>query len=213
MVFAWSKPRSLFHVATPVQMMANPMKRVLLTCIVALAFGVSDTYAQLPGPKVYVGAGASMPNTPTGFSDAYKTGLNAVVGLGLPLFPFTEGVVAARYDRFALDGDVSGVSVDDAFSVLSGSFNLKINPPLPKLSPYAIGGLGVYRTTTGALTVSGGDVELEGETNLGANLGVGLAFDLVPLVDLFVEPQYVVIFTEGENTTYYPVRAGLAIGL
>lgn len=198
------------------------MKRVLLTCLVALAFGVSDAYAQLPGPKVYVGAGASMPNAPAAFSDSYNTGLNAVVGLGLPLFPFTEGVLAVRYDRFGLDGEEGGsffgdpsVSVDGGtMSVLSGSFNLKVSPPMPKLSPYAIGGVGLYRSTTGDVTYAGGGaVEVEGETDFGVNLGVGLMFDLVPLVSLFVEPQYVIVFTEDESTTYYPIRAGLAVGM
>lgn len=193
------------------------MKRLLLICTVALAFSVGDAYAQLPPtPKVYVGGGASMPNAPEAFSESYNMGPNLTAGIGLPLFPFTEGVVVARYDRFGLDDDFAGgVSIDDGtLSVFSGSFNLKVSPPMLAISPYAIGGVGVYRTTTGEVTLSDdGSVGLDGETNLGANLGVGLTFDLVPLLGLFVEPQYVVIFNEGENTTYYPLRAGLAIGL
>lgn len=193
------------------------MKRLFLICTVALAFSVGDAYAQLPPtPKVYIGGGASMPDTPASFSDSYNTGLNLTVGVGLPLFPFTEGVIAARYDRFGLDeAFTGGVSIDDGtLSVFSGSFNLKISPPMLAISPYAIGGVGVYRTTTGEVSLSDdGSVGLDGETNLGANIGVGLTFDLVPLVGLFIEPQYVVIFTEGESTTYYPIRAGLAIGL
>lgn len=190
-----------------------------------MAIGVGEAYAQLPGPKVYVGGGASMPNAPASFSDTYKTSMNAVAGLGLPLFPFTEGVLAVRYDRFALDAEAytdmlgAGFSVDGGtLSVLSGSVNLKVNPPVPgPLSPYAIGGVGVYRSTTGELTVSGGGGSvtpgIEGETDLGVNLGVGLSFNVVPLIDLFIEPQYVIILSDGDNMTYYPVRVGLALGV
>ena len=196
------------------------MKRLFLICTAALFFGVGNAYAQLPPtPKVYIGGGASMPNAPASFSDSYRTGPNVTVGIGLPLFPFTEGVLAARYDRFGLDGAYTGFSVDGGtLSVLSGSLNLKINPPLPApISPYAIGGVGVYRSTVGEVTVSGTggslSLGLEGDTNLGANLGVGLTFDLMPLVDLYIEPQYVIVFSEGEDMKYYPIRAGLAIGL
>lgn len=163
-----------------------------------------------------------MPNAPDAFNESYKTGPNLTAGIGLPLFPFTEGIAAVRYDRFALDGEayseelgMPNISVDGGtLSVFSGSFNVKISPPMLAVSPYFIGGLGVYRMTAGDLTVSGaGTLEFESETNLGANFGVGLTFDLVPLIGLFVEPQYVIIFEEGDDTTYYPIRAGLVIGL
>jgi opacity protein-like surface antigen len=185
------------------------MKRTVLFLGALLAFFVaSPATAQ----TLYVHGGADFPSS-SEFNDAYKTGFNVGIGGGLALTENIEGVLMGRYDRFGLDlpGDFDG----GAFSTLSATANLKLNGPMMsrRITPYAFGGGGIFRSAVGDLESNGVTAESDSEVDFGLQFGAGLSVGMTPRTSLLVEPNYVVILNEGENTQYFPVRLGVSLGL
>ena len=84
-------------------------------------------------------------------------------------------------------------------------------------TPYAGAGLGLYRTSVDDQEVDTpfGDVTVEGgsSTDVGLNLLFGAEFAVNRSFVPFVEAQYSPVFTEGETTNLFNVKAGLLFGL
>jgi hypothetical protein len=172
------------------------MKRLtILGFLAALMFAVVPAMGQ----TVYVHGGAGFPSS-DGLSDAYKAGFNAGIGVGIPIVSQLEGVVRGNLDRF--ENDIGGVG---NFAAWSATGNLKLNGPMMtrRAMPYAIAGGGLFRL----------GVENAYETEFGLQFGAGLNIRTSPRASLLVEPNYVLVFTEGEDTQYFPVRVGAAINL
>lgn len=78
---------------------------------------------------------------------------------------------------------------------------------------YFVAGLGFYRLSVSDLDIRQGSdvgtVTVEAENALGLNGGVGVDIAVGDNVNMFVEGQYVVGFTEGDSTGHIPVRVGL----
>lgn len=171
-------------------------------------FAASPAAAQ----QLYVHGGVGFPSS-SSFSESYKTGFNAGIGVGIPVANQLEGVLMGRYDRFGLD---LGDSFDGgAFSTLSATANLKLNGPMMsrRAMPYAFGGGGIFRSAIGDLESDGQTAESDSEVDFGLQFGAGLSIALAPRTSLLVEPNYVIILNEGENTQYFPVRLGVSRGL
>lgn len=177
----------------------HDMKRtlLLLSSLVALFFVASPTMAQV----LYVHGGADFP-TSSNFNDAYKTGFNAGIGVGINLNRYVEGVVRGSYDNFG--NDFSGI---DNFQSYSATGNLKLNAPMSRARamPYALAGAGIFRL----------GVEDAFESEFGIQFGAGLEFRTSSRLNLTVEPNYIVVFDDvaGENTQYFPIRVGGAFAL
>lgn len=173
------------------------MKRLLLFLGVLTAFVFTAVPAT--AQTLYVHGGAGFPSS-SAFNDFYKAGFNAGIGVGLPITSQLEGVVRGSYDRF--ENDLGGIG---AFSSYSGTLNLKLNGPTMnnRVQPYALGGGGIFRL----------GVEESFETELGAQFGAGLSVRTSPRINLMIEPNYVLVFNEGENTQYFPVRLAAALTL
>ncbi len=172
------------------------MKRLtILGFLAALVFAAAPAMAQ----TAYVHGGAGFPSS-SGLNDAYKTGFNVGVGIGIPITSQLEGVVRGNLDRF--NNDFAGI---DDFASWSATGNLKLNGPMmtSRAMPYAIAGGGLFRL----------GVENAYETDLGLQFGAGLNIRTSPRTSLMVEPNYVLVFTEVENTHYLPIRVGAAIDL
>lgn len=171
------------------------MKRQLLFLSALTAFLLAA--APATAQTLYVHGGAGFPSS-SAFNDFYKPGFNAGIGVGLPITSRVEGVVRGSYDRFSNDLGGSG-----AFSSYSGTLNLKLNGAMMnnRVQPYALGGGGIFRL----------GIEENFETELGVQFGAGLGVRTSPRINLMIEPNYVLVFNEGENTQYFPVR--LAAGL
>lgn len=167
---------------------------LFLGLLAACAFAASPAMAQ----TVYLHGGAGFPSSST-FNDAYKAGFNAGIGVGLPITSQLEGVVRGSYDRFS--SDFSGL---DDFSSYSATANLKLNAPTmnARFMPYALGGVGLFRL----------GVEDNFETEFGLQLGAGVGFQTSSRLALLIEPNYVLVFNEGDNTQYFPIRLGAAFG-
>ena len=173
------------------------MKRILfvLGTLAALSFAALPATAQ----QLYLHGGAGFPSS-SSFNDSYKTGFNVGVGIGMPIVSQLEGVVRANLDRF--ENDLPGV---DNFASYSATGNLKLNAPLRdgRVTPYALSGAGIFRL----------GFEDNYETEFGLQFGAGLSIRTSPRANLMVEPNYVLVLNEGENTQYFPVRVGAAIRL
>jgi hypothetical protein len=59
-------------------------------------------------------------------------------------------------------------------------------------------------------TAGSGKVETDSETEFGLNFGAGAEFRLAALT-IYLEVKYVMIFTEGSNTTHIPVMIGITL--
>lgn len=173
------------------------MKRILffLGTLAALTVAVMPVTAQ----TLYVHGGADFPSS-SAFNDAYNTGYNAGMGIGIPISSRFEGLLRGTYDRFSTD-----FSELNDFTSYSASANLKVNMPMRgmRVQPYAIGGGGIFRL----------GVEDAFETEFGVQLGAGIGIRTSPRINLMIEPNYVLVLNEGENTQYVPVRAGAAFKL
>jgi opacity protein-like surface antigen len=173
------------------------MKRTLAVLSLLAAFGLAA------GPSLaqtaYVHGGAGFPSS-SNLNDSYKTGFNVGIGVGIPIASRLEGVIRGNLDRF--ENDQSGVP---NFASYSGTANLKLNGPMlnRNVMPYALAGGGLFRL----------GVENNYETEFGLQFGAGLGFKTSPRVNLLVEPNYVLVFSEGEDTQYFPVRVGASFAL
>jgi len=172
------------------------MKRLLLVLGFVLAAGTSPAAT---AQTLYLHGGAGFPSS-SGLNDAYKAGFNAGLGIGLPVTSNVEALVRGNVDRFG--NDLAGI---DNFASYSATGNLKLNGPdwSNRLVPYALAGAGLFRL----------GVEDAFSSEFGLQFGAGLGIRTTPRTRLLVEPNYVLVLNEGENTQYFPVRAGVAFGL
>jgi opacity protein-like surface antigen len=101
-------------------------------------------------------------------------------------------------------------------TILSANANVKSSfLPLPLISPYFTGGIGLANMSAGDATVKyqgqplqGGTIPgVKGETNFSANVGAGV--DLTLGIEIYLEARYTWIFSSGETSTYIPVSLGI----
>jgi opacity protein-like surface antigen len=130
---------------------------------------------------------------------------------------FTVGGVAADPAKTTFDGlNTSGLGI-----TLSGIGKL---PTKSIVTPYALVGLGVHILNASNQTISytgHGDItqslidlniisQPESTTKFGLNFGAGAEFALGTF-KLFIEFQYVIIFTPDKNTSHMPITIGFGI--
>jgi opacity protein-like surface antigen len=154
---------------------------------VAVAFSAADASAQV---RLSVAGG---PSFPTGGDHHLETGFNVQLAgeLGVPALPF-------------------GIRLDGAFNrfteahghkdVLSGTANAILNFPMVGLTPYIIGGPGIYSKKDHAHGH-------ERENKLGINIGAGARLDL-PGLGAFVETRLHSPFGD-HALRYVPVSFGI----
>jgi hypothetical protein len=148
--------------------MMRQWKMAVAVAAVAVAFSAGDAAAQM---RLSVAGG---PSFPTGDDQHLDMGFHVQVAgeLGMPMLPF----------GLRLDGMFNRFGEDHGnYDVLSGTANAIFNIPMAGLSPYLIGGVGIYSAEDQAH----GD---ERETNFGINAGVGVRLGL-PGLGVFVEAR------------------------
>lgn len=147
---------------------------------------------------VYLHSGASFP-TSTLFNDVHTPGIEASMGIGIPVSSQFEVLLRGGVNRFGTNRNQA-----QTFSSYSMLAYLKWNGPWAnaRLHPYALAGVGNF-------------VEVEGPFALevGSAVGAGLSLRTSPRTRLLIEPNYVLVFTEGESREYIPVRLGVAYNL
>lgn len=173
------------------------MKRTfLLVAAVGLTLAVPAASVDAQRPVSFgIVAGASMPTGDAG--DFLNTGFNIGATMGFQPAMLPVGVrIDALWNSF--DGDAG-----NELSVLSATANAVVSLPMasmPTISPYFIGGLGLYSAD------AGGDADRENE--FGWNVGGGLRFNLAGF-STFAEARYNSFSLGDTDISYIPITFGI----
>jgi len=180
------------------------LKRSLYLAIAAIALVAAPrvSHAQLGVLKPFqlgIAGGAAQPMSD--LKDGANMGYNATAALGInvPLIPVGLRVDGA-YNQF---GEKAGVGAK--LHVISATGNAVWRLPSIGISPYLIGGAGLYMatsTTTGTTSVSAT------ENHLGWNAGAGINLPL-SVFKAFVEARYNSYSTDAGSVKFVPVTFGI----
>jgi hypothetical protein len=178
------------------------LKRSLYLAIAAIALVAAPrvSHAQLGLVKPFqlgVAGGGSLPMSD--LSNTTKTGYNGTVALGinLPFIPVGLRVDGA-YNAFS-EKAAGGAKLH----VMSATGNIVWKLPSIGVSPYLIGGAGLYMpvvTAPGATSVT--------EHKFGWNAGAGINLPLT-VFKAFVEARYNRISVNGSSIEFVPVTVGI----
>jgi hypothetical protein len=162
-----------------------------------LAAGATEAASQL---RFSIAGGPSMPLGSLG--DEVDTGYHAQLSaaLSVPLLP-----VGIRADGMFTQFPESGE--DGNFRVVSGSVNGVLSMPSVGITPYLIGGLGIYNSRF-TDDDDGHGHETGSTTNVGANVGVGIRIGL-PGLAVFGEARLHNLFNEGDAVRFAPISLGV----
>jgi hypothetical protein len=188
------------------------MKRIsfAIAAIGATLISASTSSAQSnKAISLGISAGATIPVGDLG--DLYSTGYNGTASLmfrsiGSPLGLRIDGM----YNRMRVRDDVIGLGDIESISIAGVNGNLVYNLSGTGITPYLIGGGGVYWPQT-----HGNGLDSNAEAKLGLNGGVGAAFPLSGF-NTFIEARFHHVFTdtaEGANhqsTNFIPVTFGIS---
>jgi hypothetical protein len=173
-------------------------RKMLAVAAFALMAPVAMAQAQL---KFGIGAGASVPSGD--FADAVETGYHflATAGIKPPLAPVgfrVDGMFNQfNYKTSLLDGESQRLMGLNANAILS-------MPGAVVLSPYIIGGVGMYRSTS-SVANSGSS------TDPGVNIGAGISFGLAGF-GAFAELRFHDVM--GDNSShlrFIPITFGITM--
>ena len=184
------------------------MKRSLIGAAVALACICSATTAsaQSVNPiKFGIAGGLSMPQGD--FGDGFSSGYNitGVLGFQAPMVPVGLRLDVG-YNGFGEKND-SGVKANILSGSVNGIFNLSM---APMVSPYIIGGLGMYRSKLDfdeEIDDIPGVEENDAQTDFGFNGGIGVRFGLSGF-STFAEARYHKV-TGDTDASYIPITFGI----
>jgi opacity protein-like surface antigen len=173
---------------------------VLSTFVASAAFlaATAPARAQAYNPfQIGASAGIAFPTGDLG--NVSNTGYNVTVAVGYKpqLTPIAVRAEAA-YNQFGLKNGGGNVNIP-AFTG-----NLLYELPMGTLSPYAIGGAGLYRTN---VTITGGGSG--GENHFGFNVGGGIKIPLSSSFETFVEARYNHVTLNGGSFSFIPVTFGV----
>ncbi len=178
------------------------MKRSLFLAIATIALVAAPrANAQLGALKPFqlgIAGGAAQPMST--LSDGASTGYNGTVAMAinLPFIPVGLRVDGA-YNQF---GEKTGVP--GKLRVASATGNVVWRLPSIGISPYLIGGAGLYMST-----VTAPGVASVSENHLGYNAGVGINLPL-SVFHAFVEARYNrVQLDNSQNMQFVPVTFGI----
>jgi hypothetical protein len=169
--------------------------RVLRLVLIGLSLAAGTLEAQHLG----VGGGLSLPQGD--LAEGTDRGWHGLVSLmfGSPMQPMGLRIDAA-HSQLPFQGTIDGHS-----GVSSATVNLSYRFPRAtwQISPYAIAGLGAYRTSCS------NDV-CEGQVRYGWNAGAGLQLRLLGL-QAFLEGRFHRTTFRGEGVHFFPVTLGVQL--
>jgi hypothetical protein len=166
--------------------------------LVSLPFAAHAQMGALVKPVQFgIAAGATVPVSD--LSNGNSTGFNitGTIGVTPQLIPLGVRVDAA-YNRFSLKNGLDG---DTHFTSVTGNLVYKV--PSIAISPYLIGGAGLYNVGGTINGVGGGS-----ENHFGWNLGGGISMPLSGF-DTFVEARYNQVEENGISAKFIPITFGI----
>jgi opacity protein-like surface antigen len=187
------------------------MKKIIFTVAALAAVALSASASSAQSNKAIslgISGGAAIPVSDLG--EDFNTGYNGTVSLmfrsvGSPIGLRVDGM----YNRMSVKNDrtigIPGFGVLDAIAISSANANLVYNLPGTGMTPYLIGGAGVYNLKS---DVDGAD-DPDSENKLGVNGGIGASFQLSGF-NTFIEARYHHVFSENVATKFIPVTFGIS---
>jgi len=179
------------------------MKRNILGVMTAiLAITASAPAAQAQNELSFgLAAGATIPTGDLG-DDFAKTGFHGMVTVGFmpTMLPFGMRI-DGMYNQLSLEDGLG----DANFRIMGANANAIFAMPAMRTSPYLIGGVGVYNSK---ITSDDIDVEGDGVTDVGINIGIGAKFNLSGF-GTFAELRYHNIFADGSSIQFIPITFGI----
>jgi hypothetical protein len=185
------------------------MKRLSLAIAAAALALLGSTASAQSAKSISIGisGGAAIPMGD--FEDLYTTGYNGTASLmfrsvGSPIGLRIDGM----YNRLSVRDDatitIPGLGFIESASITAANANLVYSLPGTGISPYLIGGGGIY-----SFKVHGDDFDTDAENDFGINGGIGAAFPLSGF-NTFIEARLHHVFTEGSSTQFVPVTFGIS---
>ena len=193
------------------------MKRITLAVATLAAITLSATTSSAQSAKAIslgISGGAAIPVGD--FGEDYSTGYNGTVSLMFKSIGSPIGLrVDGMYNKMSVKDDrtigVPGFGIVEAAVITGANANLVYSLPGTGISPYLIGGAGVYGLK---LDVDDGD-DPDSESKFGLNGGIGASFPLSGF-NTFIEARFHHIFTKdalGDSapTQFIPVTFGISL--
>ncbi|UCE24779.1 MAG: outer membrane beta-barrel protein [Candidatus Zixiibacteriota bacterium] len=196
------------------------MKKVLFITIAVLLAALSS-YAQVPAKpfNLYAGGGLTLGSAPQEFTDYHKEGYHLMGGLGLNLIPLIQFVGKVEYHSFSKDFNEFFPSITDLdggtrrILMLGVDARLGADVPTAPITPFLFAGLGLASISESDLqtAVEIAVDEYDSETELYINLGGGIEFKFLQVLNVFVQGKYVNIKQAGDNLVVIPVTVGIKL--
>lgn len=175
------------------------MKKALFAGALVAALGLAPSAAEAQLLSFGVAGGPTIPMGAT--ADVVNTGFNAGIfaDVNIPLLP-----VGGRADLLFHQMTAEGHTLQ----VVGGTVNAKLRMPLLLISPYLIGGIGMYGTKYEDDHDHHADEEHGWETNVGLNGGVGVQLRLLGM-SAFAEARLQNVFGD-ESRRFLPITFGIS---
>jgi hypothetical protein len=207
------------------------MRTLTLTLLAILitasfAWGQSDKETDL-----YLGGGIAFPAGPQNVKDCLNMGFNAGAGVGFSLTPAVSLIVSVGYGFFPANesgylkrtGTPSSVTAStDGGSAsaldIAGNIKLSLDPVPNRASFYVVAGVGYstlsfseFRATYAYYGTTTTWYQFKDRSAISTSLGTGIDIPAGETISIFVEGRYLIAFTEHDNTSSIPIRAGAKI--
>jgi hypothetical protein len=173
-----------------------------LTSAAVLLTGVQLSAQSMKPVTLGIAVGAAIPIGD--FANAYNTGYNGTVGLGLSSVGSPVGLrFEGMYNKFLGRNDIGGdphANQPDS-RVIAGTANLVYSLPGQGIRPYLIGGGGYYGLKVDLTNA-------ESVNKFGINGGIGAMFPLSGF-NTYVEARVHNVFTDVSSTRFIPVTVGI----
>jgi opacity protein-like surface antigen len=200
------------------------MKRAILLMALLLILS-STSFAQVPKPfNLYFGGGMTFSSAPQEFRDYHKEGYHLTAGIGFNFIPLVQFVGKAEYHSFSKDFDEFLPDITDLeggtqrLVTFGVDARLGAGVPTAPIKPFLFGGIGLARISQSDLLTAFTELlpeeeiaflDQESETKFYFNIGGGLEFKALTVLNLFIQGRYVNIKQEGDNLVYIPLTVGL----
>ncbi len=196
------------------------MRKVLFITIALLLTALTG-YAQVPAQpfNLYAGGGITLGSAPQEFTDFHKEGYNLMAGLGLNLMPPIQFVGKVEYHAFSKDFDEFFPSITDLeggtrrILMFGVDARLGANVPTAPITPFVFAGLGLASISENDLqtAVEIAFDEYDTETEFYLNLGGGIEFKFMQILNVFIQGKYVNIKQAGDNLIIIPLTVGIKL--
>jgi opacity protein-like surface antigen len=177
------------------------VKKIILSLAAVAGIAAAAPSSQAQGYNPFqIGASGGIGFPTSDLGNTTNTGYNVALVLGYKpqLLPVSVRAEAA-YNQFGLQTGGGNINIP------SFTGNLAYDLPFGmSFTPYAVGGVGLYRPSA---DVGGGNTGTEND--FGWNIGGGVKIPLSSSFQTFIEARYNSVNTKGSTLSFVPVTVGI----